>query len=93
MALTDVKVKTAKPKEKPYKLADSGGMYLLINANGSKYWRMKYRFAGKEKMFLLAYTPMFHWPTHERNVTRPEKSSPLEAIRVRQRKRKKSPSK
>lgn len=45
-ALTDVKVKTAKPKEKPYKLADGGGMYLLINANGSKYWRMKYRFAG-----------------------------------------------
>lgn len=51
MALTDVKVKTAKPKEKPYKLADSGGMYLLINANGSKYWRMKYRFAGKDAVY------------------------------------------
>lgn len=37
MALTDVKAKTAKPKEKPSKLADGGGMYLLINANGSKY--------------------------------------------------------
>ncbi len=49
MALTDIKVKTAKPKDKPYKLADGGGMYLLINTNGSKYWRMKYRFAGKEK--------------------------------------------
>lgn len=36
-ALTDVKVKTAKPREKPYKLANGGGMYLLINANGSKY--------------------------------------------------------
>ena len=43
MALTDIKVKTAKPKDKPYKLADGGGMYLLINTNGSKYWRMKYR--------------------------------------------------
>ncbi len=40
MALTDIKVKTAKPKDKPYKLADGGGMYLLINTNGSKYWRM-----------------------------------------------------
>ena len=37
MALTDIKVKTAKPKDKPYKLADGGGMYLLINTNGSKY--------------------------------------------------------
>lgn len=35
MALTDVKVKTAKPREKPYKLADSGGIYLLINTDGS----------------------------------------------------------
>ena len=49
MALTDIKVKTAKPKEKPYKLADGGGMYLLINTNGSKYWRMKYRFARSEE--------------------------------------------
>ena len=55
MALTDVKVKTAKPKEKPYKLADGGGMYLLINANGSKYWRIKYRFAGKEKMLSICF--------------------------------------
>lgn len=57
MALTDVKVKTAKPKEKPYKLADGGGMYLLINANGSKYWRMKYRFVGKEKMLSIGVYP------------------------------------
>ena len=53
MALTDIKVKTVKPKDKPYKLADGSGMYLLINTNGSKYWRMKYRFAGKEKMLSL----------------------------------------
>lgn len=57
MALTDIKVKTAKPKEKPYKLADGGGMYLLINTNGSKYWRMKYRFAGKEKMLSIGVYP------------------------------------
>ncbi|MEL9612710.1 DUF4102 domain-containing protein [Escherichia coli] len=57
MALTDIKVKTAKPKDKPYKLADGGGMYLLINTNGSKYWRMKYRFAGKEKMLSIGVYP------------------------------------
>ncbi|HCR0142565.1 TPA: tyrosine-type recombinase/integrase [Klebsiella aerogenes] len=57
MPLTDVKVKTAKPKEKPYKLADGSGMYLLINTNGSKYWRMKYRFAGKEKMLSIGVYP------------------------------------
>ncbi|MBK0018993.1 DUF4102 domain-containing protein [Kosakonia sp. S42] len=57
MALTDVKVKIAKPKEKLYKLADGGGMYLLINANGSKYCQMKYRFAGKEKMLSIGVYP------------------------------------
>lgn len=36
MPLTDIKVKTAKPKDKAYKLTDGGGMYLLNNANGSK---------------------------------------------------------
>ena len=57
MALTDIKVKTAKPKDKPYKLADGGGMYLLINTNGSKYWRLQYRFGGKQKMLALGVYP------------------------------------
>jgi len=48
--LTDSQVKSAKPKEKPYKLADGAGMYLLVTPSGSKYWRMKYRFRGKEKV-------------------------------------------
>lgn len=54
MPLTDIKVKTAKPMEKAYKLADGGGMYLLVKPNGSKYWRLKYRFAGKEKMLSIS---------------------------------------
>ncbi len=53
MPLTATAVKQAKPKEKPYKLADEKGMFLLVNANGSKYWRFKYRFAGKEKLLAL----------------------------------------
>ncbi|KAB7683162.1 tyrosine-type recombinase/integrase [Plesiomonas shigelloides] len=57
MALTDIKIKTAKPKDKPYKLADGEGMYLLVNTNGAKYWRMKYRIAGKEKILAIGIYP------------------------------------
>lgn len=49
MPLTDSAIKTAKPKEKPYKLSDAHGLYLEITPNGSKLWRLKYRVAGKEK--------------------------------------------
>lgn len=46
MPLTDVAIRKAAPKTKPYKLADGGGLYLLINPNGSKWWRWDYRFRG-----------------------------------------------
>ncbi|MEL6190289.1 MAG: integrase arm-type DNA-binding domain-containing protein, partial [Myxococcota bacterium] len=49
MPLTDVQVRSAKPREKPFKLADGDGLYLLVQPNGSKLWRMKYRVGGKEK--------------------------------------------
>jgi integrase len=49
MTLTVVEIKSAKPKEKPYKIADEKGLYLLINPNGSKLWKFKYRFSGVEK--------------------------------------------
>jgi integrase len=57
MALTVVQVKNAKPREKAYKLADERGLYLLINPNGSKLWKLKYRFAGKEKKLSLGAYP------------------------------------
>lgn len=57
MALTDVKVRSAKPAEKAYKLTDGEGMFLLIHPNGSKYWRLRYRFGGKEKMLALGVYP------------------------------------
>lgn len=57
MPLTDIIVKNSKPKDKQYKLADSGGMYLLIATNGSKYWRLKYRYTGKEKTLALGTYP------------------------------------
>ena len=49
MKLTDIKCKSAAPKEKPYKLADGGGMFLDVRPNGAKYWRLKYRINGKEE--------------------------------------------
>lgn len=57
MPLNARQIDTAKPKENIYKLADGGGLYLQINANGSKYWRMKYRFAGKEKKLSFGIYP------------------------------------
>ncbi|MEJ8324427.1 integrase arm-type DNA-binding domain-containing protein [Kosakonia sacchari] len=57
MKLTARQVSTAKPQDKPYKLSDGGGMYLLVNPNGSRYWRLKYRYAGKEKLLALGVYP------------------------------------
>jgi integrase len=57
MNLNDVAARKAKPKIKPYKLADGGGMYLEVMPNGSKYWRLKYRFGGKEKRLALGVYP------------------------------------
>jgi integrase len=55
--LTVLDVKNAKPRAKPYKLADGGGLYLEVMPNGSRYWRMKYRFAGKEGRLALGVFP------------------------------------
>lgn len=57
MPLTDVRVRTAKPAEKDYKMADERGLFLLVKKNGSKYWRMKYRIAGKEKLLAIGVYP------------------------------------
>ena len=57
MPLNARQVETAKPRDKAYKLADGGGLYLMVNTNGSKYWRMKYRFAGKEKKLSFGTYP------------------------------------
>jgi hypothetical protein len=53
MTLTDTAIKNAKPKDRPYKLADEKGLYLLVTPNGGKLWRLKYRYAGKEKLLAL----------------------------------------
>jgi len=57
MPLSDTAIRKAKPTDKPQKLADGGGLYLLLNKNGSKWWRLKYRFDGKEKLLSLGVYP------------------------------------
>lgn len=57
MILTDIVCKNAKPKEKPYKLADGGGMFLHVMPHGSKLWRLKYRYLGKENLLSLGAYP------------------------------------
>jgi len=52
MSLTDTAIRNAKPKEKPYKLTDQQGLYLLVNKVG-KYFRYDYRFGGKRKTLSL----------------------------------------
>ena len=55
--MTNVKIKGAQPKDKPYKLNDGKGLFLLVHPNGSKYWRMKYHFQGKEKLYSIGVYP------------------------------------
>ncbi|TQC71038.1 tyrosine-type recombinase/integrase [Pantoea dispersa] len=57
MKLNARQVSAARPKDKPYKLSDGGGLYLLVHPGGSRYWRLKYRFSGKEKLLSLGVYP------------------------------------
>ncbi len=57
MPLTDTAARQAKPKAKDYKLSDAGGLFLLVKTNGSKYWRLKYRYLGAEKLLALGVYP------------------------------------
>lgn len=57
MSLTDVAIRNAEPKEKPYKISDGGGLYLLVQPSGGKLWREKYRYNGKEKSLSIGPYP------------------------------------
>jgi integrase len=58
MPLTDKAIRNAKPRAKPFKLSDGGGLFLLVQPSGSKWWRYKYRFGGKEKLLALGSYPV-----------------------------------
>ncbi|MBE0777108.1 integrase arm-type DNA-binding domain-containing protein, partial [Escherichia coli] len=57
MALTDAKIRAAKPTDKAYKLTDGAGMLMLVHPNSSRYWRLRYRILGKEKTLALGVYP------------------------------------
>ena len=57
MPLTDAKIRSAKPADKPIRLFDDGGLYLEVSPSGGKWWRFKYHFAGKEKRLSLGVYP------------------------------------
>lgn len=57
MPLTDVAIRNAKPREKPYKVGDTLGLLLLVQPSGGKLWRVKYRIDGKEKKLAIGIYP------------------------------------
>jgi integrase len=56
-SLSDAKARNAKPRTKPYKISDGEGLFLVVTPSGGKYWRMRYFFAGKEKVLALGVYP------------------------------------
>lgn len=57
MPLSDIAIRAAKPRPKPYKLTDEKGLCLQVNPDGSRWWRLRYRFHGREKMLSLGVYP------------------------------------
>ena len=57
MTLTNTSIQNAKPSEKPYKIYDTDGLFMQITPSGGKWWRLKYRFEGKEKLLSLGTYP------------------------------------
>jgi hypothetical protein len=57
MPLTDPAIRNAKPREKPYRLFDGGGLYIELAPAGGKWWRLKFRYGGKEKLLSLGVYP------------------------------------
>lgn len=63
MPLSDITIRNAKPAEKPYKIYDGSGLYIKITPFGGKVCRLKYRYAGKEKLHALRKYPEDLYPT------------------------------
>src|SRR5437588_12658885 len=58
MLLTDTAARNAKRREKPQKLSDGGGLHLLVNPDGARYWRMAYRYHQRQKSLALGVYPI-----------------------------------
>lgn len=69
MPLSDPQIRNAKPKDKAYRLFDSKGLYIEVAPSGGKWWRFKYRFAGKEKRLSLGVYPEVPLRGHKNKKT------------------------
>ncbi len=89
--LTIREIDSAKPKAKPYKLSDGNGLYLEVMPSGAKYWRLKYRIAGKEKRLAFGVYPEVRPPEAREEATKARKmirvgNDPSEARKADKRK-------
>lgn len=75
MALTELAIRNAKPRDKAYKLSDAGGLFLSVTPAGGKLWRVKFRVGGKEKLLSLG-----GWPDVSLAVARKERDKAREAL-------------
>lgn len=57
MSLSDTAIKNARGRDKPFKLYDAGGLYLIVTPAGGRWWRFKYRMDGKEKLLSFGTYP------------------------------------
>ncbi|MFQ9868327.1 MAG: Arm DNA-binding domain-containing protein [Bilophila wadsworthia] len=81
MSLTDTAIRAAKPAKKQQKLFDAKGLYLLITPGGTKSWRLKYHFQGKEKLISLGTYPATSLKEARKKPPTPEK--PLRTVLTR----------
>lgn len=93
MPLTDAHIRNVKPLEKPQKLTDGGGLFLMVTPQGSKLWRLAYRFAGKQKTLALGAYPAvsLEKAREARGATKKllaEGTDPADAKRIEKRQRK-----
>lgn len=71
MALTDKQARSAKPSDKPYKLADTLSLYLLVKPNGFRIWYFKYRLREKSPGYHSVLIPKPHSPLSAKNAMPP----------------------
>ncbi|MEM9669650.1 MAG: integrase arm-type DNA-binding domain-containing protein [Pseudomonadota bacterium] len=87
MPLTNTKVRQLKPKDKPYKVADGGGLYIYVTPKGSKLWRCRYRFHGSEKLLSFGAYPEVsiaraREKRHEAKIFLADGSDPMEKAKA-----------
>ena len=81
MPLTESQAKNAKPRKQAYKLADAGGLFLLVQPNGARLWRLKYRYDARKSCSRSAHILTLGSLLRGTNERLPRRSSPKAVIR------------